>query len=69
MGVAPAKLDAAFEFETSPLFSEDERATLRLARDAAFIPNAATPAHFEALRQHFNDAQIVEIVGVISIFG
>jgi len=41
----------------------------RLARDAAAVPNATTPAHFEELRRHFNDAQIIEITATISLMG
>src|SRR5690554_2034679 len=41
VGVDPAKLRAAFEFETSGLFSEAEQDALRLARDASVVPNLA----------------------------
>ena len=68
-GAADEKLREIFEFETSALYSEAERAALRLARDAALVPNATGPAHFAALRPHFSDAQVVEIVSVISLFG
>ncbi len=68
-GVEEQKVAALFEFETSPLFSEAERAVLRLARDAAIVPNATTEEHFEALRAHFSEAQIVELVAAISVFG
>lgn len=63
------KMETIWEFETSELFSADERAALRLARDAAQIPNATTPEHFEELRHHFDDGDIVEIVAVIALFG
>jgi hypothetical protein len=33
------------------------------------VPNAVEPTHFEALKTHYNDKQIVEIVAVISLFG
>lgn len=69
IGVAPEKLESAFAFETSPLFDERERAALRLARDAALQPNATTPAHFEALRHHFDERQIVDLVAIVSLFG
>ena len=68
-GADPGKLDAAFELDTSPLFSERERAALRLARDAALVPNETTDAHFETLRRYFSEEEIVELVGVISLFG
>jgi len=69
MEVPPEKLQAAFEFESSPLFDEAERSALRLAAAAAVVPNAATDAHFAELRKHFDDEAIVEIVAVISLFG
>jgi uncharacterized peroxidase-related enzyme len=68
-GVSAEKIDAAFEFETSPLFDERERAALRLARDASLVPNLVEDAHFEELRRHFDERQIVEIVSVIALFG
>lgn len=69
VGVDARKIDEAFLFETSPLFDARERAALRLARDAALQPNATTPAHFEALREHFTEREIVELVAIVSLFG
>jgi uncharacterized peroxidase-related enzyme len=68
-GVDAAKIDALYSFETSPLFDDGERAALRLARDAAIVPNATGPGHFVALAAHFTPEQVVEIVAVISLFG
>lgn len=68
-GVEAAKIAAVWEFETSTLFSEAERAALRLARDASLQPTLATPAHFDALREHYTEGEIVEIMAVISLFG
>jgi uncharacterized peroxidase-related enzyme len=68
-GVEEAKILAIWEFETDPLFSPAERAALRMARDSAVIPNAVTDAHFEELRKHFADPQIVELVSAASLFG
>jgi uncharacterized peroxidase-related enzyme len=69
LGVSKEKIDAAFEFETSPLFSDRERSALRLAWHAALQPNASTDADFEASSAHFSEREIVEIVAVISLFG
>ena len=33
------------------------------------MPNAVTDADFAELRKHYTDAQIVDIVAVISLFG
>ena len=68
-GVAPEKVAAAFDYERSPLFTDAERAALSLAQAAATVPNAVTDADFEALRKHFDDDQIVELVTVICLFG
>lgn len=68
-GVAVEKIERAFEFETHPTFSDAERAALRLARDSALIPNLVGAEHFEALRRHFDEPQIVELVAVCALFG
>jgi uncharacterized peroxidase-related enzyme len=68
-GVATAKIEHAFEFETHPDFSAAERAALRLARDSALVPNLVTADHFAELRHHFGEEQIVEMVAVASLFG
>lgn len=69
LGVDAEKLEAVWTFETDDRFTDAERAALTLARDAAQVPNLATDAHFEELRRHFDDTQIVQIVAVISLFG
>ena len=68
-GVDADKVEAVWAFDTDDRFSQSERAALRLARDAATVPNATTSAHFDDLAVHFDEAQIVEIVAVISLFG
>ncbi len=68
-GVPSEKIEALYEFESSPLFDEAERAALRFARDAALQPNATTPEHFAALREHFTESQIVELTAVVATFG
>jgi uncharacterized peroxidase-related enzyme len=68
-GVAVEKIEHAFAFETSPLFSAAERAALRLARDAALVPNLVEGSHFAALRRHFDEPQVVELVAVCALFG
>jgi uncharacterized peroxidase-related enzyme len=68
-GVEDKKLTAVWEYQTSPLYSPAERATLDFAVAAASVPNAVTDAMFAELRQYWTEEQIVEIVGVISLFG
>ena len=68
-GVADEKIEHAFEYETHPAFSDAERAALRLAQHAALVPNRVEARHFEDLRRHFDEPQIVEIVAVCALFG
>lgn len=68
-GVADEKIAAVWDFESSPLFSEAERAALRLARDASLQPSVTTPEHFDSLLEHYTEGEIVEIMAVISLFG
>jgi uncharacterized peroxidase-related enzyme len=69
IGIAAEKENALWEFATSPLFSAAERAALRVAQGAAQVPNAVTDADFAELQKHYSDAQIVDIVAVIALFG
>ena len=64
-----AKIQAVWEFETSPMFSAGERVALPLAYKASLIPNEASKADFDELKKHFGDDQIVEIVASIALFG
>lgn len=68
-GAAAAKLDALLQFESSPLYSSEERAVLALAFAAGRVPNEAQAGHFDVLREYYTDRQIVQIVAVISMFG
>jgi len=66
MGVKTERIRALWEFETSDLFSDAERAALDLIRSAAITPNASTPEHFEKVRKYYSDTQIIEILAVNS---
>src|SRR5215831_3309927 len=69
IGIPPEKEEALWEYETSPLFSAAERAALRVARAAAQVPNAVTDDDFAELKRYYTEAQIVDIVAVIALFG
>jgi alkylhydroperoxidase family enzyme len=69
MGVDPDRIRDIWTFEQSTEFSEAERAALRLARDAASVPNMVEPGNFAELRKHYSDRQIVEMLSVISLAG
>jgi uncharacterized peroxidase-related enzyme len=68
-GIEEAKLAAVWGYQTSPLYSDAERAALDLAAAAGAVPNAVTDDMFTALRKYWTEEQIVEIVGVIAAFG
>lgn len=68
-GISTEKIQAAFEFETSPLFNDAEKAALRVALHAGMVPNAVEPEHMDALKEHYSDKQCVEVVAIISLFG
>ncbi len=63
------KIAAMWEFESSDLFSDAERAALSFTQAAAQVPNATSEADFAELRKHFTEFQIVEIMSVIAMFG
>ena len=69
LGVDQQKLDAVWNYQTSPLFNAAERAALDVAVAAGCVPNAVTDEMFAELRKHWSDDQVVEIVGVIAMFG
>ena len=68
-GVDAEKLNIAWEYESSALFSQAERAALKVAQAGAMSPCEVTDAMFTDLKSHFSDTQIIEIMAVISMFG
>jgi uncharacterized peroxidase-related enzyme len=68
-GISAEKIAAVWDFETSNLYDARERAALRIARGAGQNPNAVTDGEFAELHQHFNEREIMEIVGIICLFG
>ena len=63
------KISKVWEFETSDLFSDAERAALRLAYKGALVPNEATDADFAEAYKYFDETQVVEIVASLALFG
>jgi len=68
-GIDEEKLAAIWDYNTSPLYTTRERLALDFALAAAAQPNAVTDAQFEALQEHWSDTEIVEILGVVAMFG
>lgn len=69
LGVPAEKLDDILCYDTSPHYTPAERAAIAVAFAGARTPNAATDEQFVELHKYYNNAQIVEIVSVIALFG
>lgn len=68
-GAEAARLEAIWDYQTSDLFSDAERAALDLAVHAASVPNLVTDEDFERLAKYWDEGQIVEILAAISLYG
>ncbi len=68
-GAEQEQLDNIWEYRTHPAFSEAERAALDFSLAASQVPNAVDLDIKERLYQHWNEGEIVEMLGVISLFG
>lgn len=68
-GADAARLEAVWDYASSALFTPAERAALDFARAASSVPNDVTAEVAGALRRHWDDGEIVEITGVIALFG
>lgn len=68
-GADARRLDEVWSYATSPLFTPAERAALDFARAASSVPNDVSADVASALRAHWDDGEIVEITGVIALFG
>ena len=65
----PERLTAIWDYAQSPLFSAAEKAAFDFALAAASVPNAVSPEIAGALKKHWRDDEIVEILGVVALFG
>lgn len=68
-GIAPERLRDLWSFEESEAFTPAQRAAMTVAWRASLAPNQVEDGQFEALRQHFSEQGILEIVSVIALFG
>ena len=67
--VAQSKIEAVWDYESSDEFSPKEKAMLRLASKASMHPNAAEERDVDALKIYLSDAEVVELVSLISFYG
>lgn len=68
-GAEQEQLDNIWEYRTHPAFSEAERAALNFSLAASQIPNAVDQNIKNQLYKFWNEGEIVEMLGVISLFG
>ncbi|AEG93849.1 carboxymuconolactone decarboxylase family protein [Ramlibacter tataouinensis] len=68
-GISDEKLAAVWNYGSSPLYTPRERIALDFALAAAAQPNDVTDELFARLRVHWSEGEIVEILGVVAMFG
>ena len=68
-GAEQEQLDNIWEYRTHPAFNEAERAVLDFSLQASQVPNGVDETIKKRLYEHWNEGEIVEMLGVISLFG
>jgi uncharacterized peroxidase-related enzyme len=68
-GAGEERINNIWEYKTHAAFSKAERAALDFSIAAASIPNSVDNEISANLHEHWDDGEIVEILGVISLFG
>jgi uncharacterized peroxidase-related enzyme len=68
-GAEQEQLDNIWEYRTHPAFNEAERAALDFSLAASQVPNAVDETIKTRLHQYWTEGEIVEMLGVISLFG
>ena len=68
-GASQEQLDHIWEYRTHSSFNEAERAALDFSLAASQVPNAVNDEIAERLREHWSEGEIVEITGVVALFG
>jgi len=68
-GAQQDQLENIWEYKTHPAFSQAERAALDFAFAASTVPNSVNDEIADKLREYWNEGEIVEITGVIALFG
>jgi uncharacterized peroxidase-related enzyme len=68
-GVTEEQLSHIWEYKTHPAFNEAERAALDFAVAAASNPNSVDEEISARLKRSWDEGEVIEILGVISLFG
>ncbi len=68
-GGSEERLANIWNYQSSELFTDAERAAFDFAIAASSVPNGVNQEITENVRKYWDDGEIVEILGVISLFG
>ena len=68
-GAKQEQLDNIWNFRTHDSFNDAERAALNFSLAASQVPNTVDETIIQELHKHWDEGEIVEILGVISLFG
>ena len=68
-GGSSERLKNIWDFENQDYFSDSEKAALRFAQEASMIPVNVSENTEKQLHNYWSDNDIVEIMGVIALFG
>lgn len=68
-GSTEKRMEAIWDYKTDPVFSDADRAVFDLAIAASQVPNAVTDKIAENIRNYWDEGEIVEILGVVALFG
>ena len=68
-GISDEKINAVWEYQTSPLYSDAERVALDFALAAGSVPNQVDSVLMDKMKAHWDEGQIVEILGAVSLYG
>jgi len=68
-GASAERIAEVWNYQRSDLFTPAEKAALAFAQAAASTPNAVDHHIAADLKAHWTDDEIVEILGVIALFG
>ena len=68
-GAEKEQLDNSWDYRTHEAFSEAERAALDFSLQASQVPNTVDEAIKQRLYTYWDEGEIVEMLGVISLFG
>ncbi len=63
------ELDNIWNYRTHDSFNDAERAALNFSIAASQVPNTVDKIIIQELHKHWDEGEIVEILGVISLFG